>query len=435
MALGGGTFIAQNKVLPGAYVNFVSRARALGTLGERGVVALPLELNWGPEDEVVTIEAGEFQKEALNILGYSFLADEMKPLREVFKGAKAVKLYRINGAGGKKATATVGTGGLTITAKYSGTRGNDIKVIVQTNIDDETKFDVITYIGAARVDVQTVATIAELQPNDFVTFSGTGALEATAGVPLTSGENGTATGEAYSTFLDKVEAEMFSVIAYAGEDSVTKGLITSFVKRLRDEEGFKIQAVLYDYTQADYEGVISVKNNPELVYWVAGATAGAQINQSLTNRTYDGEYAVNTKFKPSDFEKVIKNGEFAFYQDGDVVRVLTDINTFTSFEPYKTDDFASNRVIRVLDQIANDVARIFSDFYLGKVTNNDIGRTLFKAELVNHHETLQQIQAIENFSADDIEVLPGTGKRDVVVNEAVQPTDAMEKLYMSVEVV
>ena len=53
MALGGGTWSGvPNKVLPGAYINFVSMARALGSLGERGIVAMPLEMNWGPEDEV-----------------------------------------------------------------------------------------------------------------------------------------------------------------------------------------------------------------------------------------------------------------------------------------------------------------------------------------------------------------------------------------------
>lgn len=433
MALGGGTFTTMNKVLPGAYINFISKARAVGSLGERGVVALPIELNWGAENEVITIEAGEFQKEALKILGYSFTSEEIKPLREVFRGARLVKLYRINGDG-KKATTTIGTGGLTITAKYSGIRGNDIKIVVQTNIDDETKFDVITYIDRTKVDIQTVGAITELQPNNFVEFSGTGSLEVTAGVNLTGGENGTATGEAYSTFLEEIEAESFTTLCYAGEDEVTKALFDSFTKRLRDEEGYKITTVLFDYTKADFEGVISVKNNPELVYWVAGATAGAQINQSLTNRIYDGEYIVNTKYKPSELEKAIKNGEFAFYQDGDVVRVLTDINTFTSFEPGKNEEFSSNRVIRVLDQVANDVARIFGDYYLGKVSNDSMGRTLFKNELVKYHEQLQNIQAIEDFEADDIEVLPGTGKRDVIVHEAIKPTDSMEKLYMSVEI-
>lgn len=434
MALGGGTFTVPNKVLPGAYINFISMARALGSLGERGIVALPLEMNWGAEDEVITIDSGEFQKEALNILGYSFAADEMKPLREVFKGAKMVKLYRINGAAGTKATATVGVEGLTITAKYPGTRGNCIKIVVQANIDDETKFDVITLIDTTKVDTQTVATIAELKPNNFVEFSGTGTLEATAGTPLVGGENGTSTGENYSTFLDKIEAEDFTTLAYAGEDEVTKALFDSFTKRLRDDEGYKITTVLFDYIKADFEGAISVKNDKELVYWTAGQQAGAAVNESLTNKKYDGEYEVNTKFKKREFEQAINNGEFAFYQDGNDVRVLKDINTFTNFAPNKNQDFASNRVIRVLDQIANDTARIFSDYYLGKVTNDDTGRTLFKGELVNYHEQLLNIRAIENFTEEDIFVLQGVQKQDVMVNESVQPTDAMEKLYMSVEV-
>ena len=55
MALGGGMYTVQNKVLPGAYINFVSAARASATLGDRGTAAFPLSLDWGPENEVVTI--------------------------------------------------------------------------------------------------------------------------------------------------------------------------------------------------------------------------------------------------------------------------------------------------------------------------------------------------------------------------------------------
>jgi hypothetical protein len=432
MALGGGTFIVPNKALPGAYINFVSRARALGNLGDRGIVALPLEIDWGANDEVITIDLAEFQKESLNILGYGYSDDKLKPLREVFKGAKTAKIYRLNGDG-KKATTTIGDN-LTIAAKYPGIRGNNIKIAIQANIDDESKFDVITYLDTSKVDTQTVETAKDLQDNNFVIFAKEGTLEVTAGTPLKGGENGTVSGEAYSNFLDKIESEDFTTLLYAGENEVTKALFDSFTKRLRDDEGVKITTVLFDYTKADFEGVISVKNNKELVYWVAGQTAGAAVNKSLTNKKYDGEYEVNAKFKKREFEQAIQNGEFAFYQDGNDIRVLTDINTFTSYEPNKNQDFSSNRVIRVLDQIANDTARIFSDYYLGKVTNDDTGRTLFKGELVNYHEQLQNIRAIENFKEEDIVILQGVKKQDVIVNEVVTPTDAMEKLYMSVEV-
>ena len=49
MALGGGSFIAQNKELPGAYINFVSAASTSAKLSDRGIATMPLELDWGKE--------------------------------------------------------------------------------------------------------------------------------------------------------------------------------------------------------------------------------------------------------------------------------------------------------------------------------------------------------------------------------------------------
>ncbi|HCA71377.1 MAG TPA: phage tail protein, partial [Ruminococcaceae bacterium] len=57
MALGGGTFTAQDKVLPGAYINFVSAAQASTMLSDRGIVAMPLQLDWGPDGEVFSVTA------------------------------------------------------------------------------------------------------------------------------------------------------------------------------------------------------------------------------------------------------------------------------------------------------------------------------------------------------------------------------------------
>ena len=52
MALGGGSFITQNKELPGAYINFVSAASASAQLSDRGIVTMPLELDWGEEGTI-----------------------------------------------------------------------------------------------------------------------------------------------------------------------------------------------------------------------------------------------------------------------------------------------------------------------------------------------------------------------------------------------
>jgi hypothetical protein len=87
MALGGGTFVTQNKVLPGSYINFVSAARASATFSERGVVALPLFLDWGVDGDVFEVTSGDFQKRSLEIFGYSYTEDAISDLRELFRNA------------------------------------------------------------------------------------------------------------------------------------------------------------------------------------------------------------------------------------------------------------------------------------------------------------------------------------------------------------
>ena len=70
MALGGGTFVTQNKVLPGSYINFISLAKASATLSDRGIAAMPLELDWGVEGAVFEVTKADFQKNSLEIFGY-----------------------------------------------------------------------------------------------------------------------------------------------------------------------------------------------------------------------------------------------------------------------------------------------------------------------------------------------------------------------------
>ena len=55
--LGGGTWSQQNKVLPGTYINVSSAAAASSALSDRGYVAMPIALDWGPEGEIFTIKA------------------------------------------------------------------------------------------------------------------------------------------------------------------------------------------------------------------------------------------------------------------------------------------------------------------------------------------------------------------------------------------
>ena len=60
--LGGGIFITQNKKLPGSYINFVNASKVGATVGERGVAAIAMELDWGKDNEIMTITQSDFNK-------------------------------------------------------------------------------------------------------------------------------------------------------------------------------------------------------------------------------------------------------------------------------------------------------------------------------------------------------------------------------------
>lgn len=431
MALGGGTFISQNKVLPGTYINFVSAQSAKTNMSERGVVALGLELDWGKDNEVIEVTAKQFETDCLKIFGYNYSNEKMKGLRDLFKNATKGYFYKLNN-GGAKATNTYAT------ARYEGIRGNDLKIVIEKNLDDEAKFDVSTLIDTQVIDKQTVETANELVDNDYVTFKKEATLEVTANTPFEGGTNGTTTGKSHQDFLAKLETYSFNTLGCLSKETEITSLYVNYTKRLRDEQGVKFQTVLYR-TNANYEGVINLKNSSDkeetgLIYWTTGVIAGCAINSSNTNKLYDGECSVNTDFTQSELKDCIDNGEFVLHKVGNDIRVLTDINSLVDTNAEKGEDFKSNQTIRVLDQVAIDVASIFNNKYLGKIQNNESGRVSLWNDIITTFKEYQTIQAIENFNSEEITVEQGNDKKSVVVNSKVQPVNSMEKLYMSVVV-
>lgn len=407
-------------------------ARATATLSDRGYGALPLLLDWGPDGEVFTVDTADMQKESLTLFGYDYAHDKLRPLREFFRFARTGYFYRLNS--GAKAQNELAT------ARYSGIRGNDLRVVVQANVDDPERFDVSTWLGQSQVDSQTVSETKELADNAFVVWKSAAPLEITAGMPLTGGSNNdNVTGAQHQAFLDKVEPFAFNTLGCPSTTAAIADLYIAFTRRMRDEVGVKFQTVVYS-RPGDYEGVINLgskaleeENEAALVYWVTGASAGCPVNRSNTNRVYNGEYQVDVNRKQRDIEAALDKGEFIFHKVGDQVRVLEDISSLVQTTVEKGEDFKMNQVIRVLDQIGNDVATVFNTKYLGQYPNNNAGRVSLWSDIVKLHRDLLMLEAIQNFNPDeDILVEQGEHKKAVAVTAYVTPVVAMTQLYMTV---
>ncbi|MGE6670983.1 phage tail sheath family protein [Bacillus altitudinis] len=447
--MNGGTFTpGTEKKRPGIYFNFKTTAQQRITLGDRGTVALPITMSWGEPKTFISISGIEDlnKKVGLNIDDKSLLL-----FREAKKKAQTVLLYRLNE--GEPAKAQISEN-FNVLANYGGQKGNEVTIQVTENVLDSKKRDVVTYVGTDIVDKQVVTDVKELKQNKYVSFSGEGEVTITAGVTLSGGKNGVPSVADYTAFLEAAETEYFDVIALPNNTSEQlKATFVAFVKRLRDDQGRKVQGVLPNY-EADHEGIINVTSGVLLedgteitpakaTAWVAGAAAGANFNQSLTFVEYEGAVDTLERLDNDQVEYRLSQGEFLFTFDARdrTVSVEKDINSLTTYTTEKNKTFAKNKIIRVLDAINNDLTRELKDLIkLRKANGNDIpasddGLQLVKTLITQYLTQLQDGSGITGFDSEtDITISLNEDRDGFLIDLAVQPVDAAEKFYFNVEV-
>jgi hypothetical protein len=425
--MAGGTFVAQNKIRPGAYVNYVAIKNASAIpASDSGVVFLkdsqvvPI---WGTGLVEITREdllRGGITKK----LGFTDADDEYYVFREILRNARSVLLRLTGGVAAKGATDK-------IKAELPGTAGNSIIVSYANGV-------VSTSFRGKLVDSQQATTFADFVSVGFIKFVGAAdtTMASVLGTPVTLA-GGTAVA------LDDPEpVDQWNVLLADKADST---LIT-MIKNLRDNEGFKIQAVVGAGTTApNYEGIIRLKNEYYIEEapsaslgraYVAGLASASGPAQSNTYHRLPSDAVLTTVLSHSDTETAVQEGfmVLTLRRTGDAV-IEQDINSLTTFSTNKKYEFSKNRVLRVLDGIATRVSNVFEEQYIGKVNNNEMGRSLLEGAIVKILRELQDLEAIQNFDADnDIDVIAGESIDSVVVNVYVQPLDAMEKLYMTIYV-
>ena len=169
-------------------------------------------------------------------------------------------------------------------------------------------------------------------------------------------------------------------------------------------------------------------------WWVGGAEAGAKYNEGLTNAVYPNAVSAAPLRTNSENAALLNAGRVGLFADNGVVRIVQDINSLVTYTPDIGKVYHKNRVIRLCNTIANDIYAQFMQNFIGIVNNNAAGRSRFKAAIVGYLLDIQGAEGIQNFSPDDVEVLPGAEPDAVLINLAIQAVDAAEKIYMTITV-
>lgn len=548
--MAGGTWVDQNKIRPGVYINYKSAPSSLATMGERGVVAIARVLDWGERGRWYTITDPSDCEQ----FGHSITDAECLFIRQILlgtnrtQGASKILLWSLaTPTGAAVAASAIITGGPTVTANSTGTSGNSFSVVMTTTQDpshntvnvalkrgEETlasgnlsytgnayspssfnsisgmsdyvtfsgeslpvsgvsgtfaltggvdagsnkatatlgnliatakyygsfgnhlsvvitagpssNFIVQTLLDGQDVDSQVVSAISGLVSNAYIDWSGTGALAVNTGVSLSGGTDGEAGISNYSDFMDALEVQKFDIVVYDGTDATTKSSFASFVKDLSDNEGAKCQAVMSDYPNPDSECVISVYPqavtlvdgttlaNEQLTWWVGGASAGAKPNESLTYTKYTDAVSVSPLLTSAQQKAAIQAGQLCVFADEGDIKILTDINCFRTLRVEKGQAFKKNRVIRTIFGICNDIYKAFSAYYIGAVDNDEEGRKSLKAEVLNILNRYQGLRALQNVDAEDVTVLKGVDSDAVVIEIYIQPVDSVEKIYINITI-
>lgn len=504
--MAGGSWQSQNKIRAGAYINFVAVPKPMTTTGTRGTATIPIPLSWGANlTELYSTDLTDGS--SLAKVGLDVTDEGALILRKLLTHAYKAFIYRLD-VGGEKASATVGT--KVYTAKYPGTFGNKITMVVTQNLykyagsvnttfytdeqlavgtvvyadellgsiigvvshctvsgetytitiggtqetatvekTDATTYTVQTLVNGVRKDSQTVASASQLVDNDFVEFDNVTDIQVTAGTTLAGGSDGTVEDSSYIAYFAEMGKHKFDTMGlpYATSASVLEaGKL--FITQQNDEYGKRCNLVVKnslsdsDYvinSVCGYETLTETVSPEMFVAEVTGMDAGAEINESLTYKEVANKEVAVAIINPvadKDIEKALKLGKFILSRrdDGAIV-VEKDINSLHTFTAEKNYDYSKGRVRRTICEIGNTCKLKWETSYIGKVDNNANGRNVYKADLVGYFNTLQtNYNAIENFNAEtDLAVLAGNEIDAVVVEVGVKPTDAMEKLYMTVK--
>lgn len=439
----GGTWTVQNKVRPGIYFKFRSKNKQNLTVGDRGKVTICEPMSWGPVGKVMEIAAGE---DLTPYTGYDITDAHNRFASMIFSGSNRTAaptkllLYRPAAADSAKATGTIAP--LTATAKYPGSRGNDIVVIATALTEPEGSFQVSTVVDGVVKDQQTGKTVADLTGNDWVDFSGTGALAANVGTQLSGGKDGEVNSAAYSTYLTNIEPYNFDSMLYDGDDTTVKNAMETFIKRVNTELGRFSQLVEANATNPDSRFIVNVCSGlvmndgttltpKEAVWWVGGALSGATYGNDLTNAAVPNAVEISPKMTHNQYVDAINAGKFVFNADDGTVRVEYDINSLVTYTSEIGEVYRYNRTMRLCNTIANDLYKQFAKSYVGIVDNTKDGRRQYKSAIVKYLSDIQSSGGIQNFDGEaDVVVEKGEAKDAVLVYLAIEAVGSGNKIYI-----
>ena len=440
--MAGGTFnLSSPKVRPGAYANTKNGKQPTTATVPSGIAIIPLiGYDWGPRGEMIHL-TNESPDAAKTKFGRSIYDDNgfMLMLQLMFLNVTEVYTYIAGGGEKAKGTITLKSGTGNVTAKYSGSLGNKLKIVSVAN--PEGGFDVSVVLDGSEVElIEGAKKVADLK-SDYVDFSGDGELVAFASASLNGGtEEASKTNASVATFLDMAEKIKFNYMALPTSDASLITAAVTKIKYIRNSIGWKCGLVVAN-SASDYENIYNLTNSFEYAgvkltteqatAWLAGAATAAGYTTSLTYTTVTGATGIVGQKTNEESIQAINNGEtfFTVSESGNII-LEYDVNSKVTFTQDDPTDILKGRPCRVYDSFANE---LLLTFVPGRFSNDPTGWTVMEGLGRAILKDFLKDGAIQNVDEEnDFVVDRGASVGDsAYINCGIQPVDSTEKYYFT----
>lgn len=439
---------------PGAYFNFKARPQVLVPPAVGSVVAVPITHTWGPDSTVVSLS--DFS-DFTSIFGNDLSSAGYRAVRQAFRGEAArgrrgagtVLAYRMTTVAGAKASValqnTTPAAALTVTAIYKGTRGNNLRVTIQTDPVNAALKDFIVLDGTTEVerfvyDPVGTGALAKLATavngvSDWVTVTpildvGVG-LATVASSPLVGGNDGTVlTAAEWTNMMTAYETQRFGYMApFDLTDAPTMVSLVAWAKNAnaKGRRFFLVTGGVLDESVTTANTRAATMNDPDLVTVgvgsvrdnemldangnpvilstsqfaprLAGIMAALGENRALTGARVGGVTILNGA-NEAGIDSAFAGGVVVLGTDSDPeapVRVEKGISTYTTTTnpdvPYLI--FRTPKFVRTMHDLQDEITQWVQTFVIGQMSVNSKTRSSVVAEMSSLLQSREDNEAIQ----------------------------------------
>lgn len=454
------------KIRPGVYFRETKGGGPELAGARNGVVAAAFRANWGPIDEVITLESpaeiaeyyGDDREENSNVA----------ILEKIFLGgASQIRAIRV-GSGGTKAETTLKDGAsadvVKLTALFPGSR--PLSVSVKDSLAVETQKECIIYSGTKELlkvvfekgTAEPAALVEAINgnPSAFLVATkvadGDGKVGAvTQAAFATPGVSPTVANSDYTNAFTLLEATQFNTLCVDTHDTAVHAIVRTFINRANDS-GIMAMAVVGEPISVDYatrKANAAAFNTPNCIYALNGFGIGAEdydgfnaaavlagliaylpSSDSPTHKIIPGATRVLGALTNSQVVECLRSGAIVFTVSASgAVWIEQGINTLVNLS---ADQDAGWKKIRRTKTRYELIQRILesTEPIIGNVGNDENGRATFIAianGIIN--QMIAEGKLIQGEVAEDAKH-PAQGDSAWFVISVVD-LDSIERVYIT----